>query len=230
VTPVGRSEVDLAISGSGAMKFSALVYSLVFSASVLAHGGGLDRSGCHHDRKVGDYHCHRGELTDGHRSPPDAAYNREDYLPRWADADRDCQNTRQEVLITESHVAVTLDNRGCRVISGQWHDPYTGRVFTDPRKLDIDHLVPLKEAHDSGAASWSQPRKRAYANDLSYPEALIAVYNGANRAKGPRDPASWLPPNTAYLTPIDLISLVGVACVVFTKSSKSHRNNSPARA
>jgi len=64
--------------------YKPLVYSLVFSTSVFAHGGGLDRSGCHHDRKAGDYHCHRGELTDGHRSPPDAAYDREDYLPRWA--------------------------------------------------------------------------------------------------------------------------------------------------
>jgi len=180
------------------MKFAALVYSLVFSASVLAHGGRLDRSGCHHDRKADDYHCHRGQFTGGHRSPPDIAYEREDYLPRWADADGDCQNTRQEVLIAESRVAVTLDNRGCRVISGRWHDPYTGRVFTDPRKLDIDHLVPLKEAHDSGAALWQPTRKQAYANDLSHPGTLIAVYNSANRAKGPRDPASWLPPNTAY--------------------------------
>jgi len=101
-TAVGRSEADSAISGSGAMKFAALVYSLIFSASALAHGGGLDRSGCHHNREADGYHCHRGELTDGHRSPPDAAYDREDYLPRWADADGDCQNTRQEVLIAES--------------------------------------------------------------------------------------------------------------------------------
>jgi len=95
-------------------------------------------------------------------------------------------------------VAVTLGPGKCRVIAGQWHDPYTGRVFTDPGDLDIDHLVPLKEAHDSGAAPWPQPRKRAYANDLSHPEALIAVYDGANRAKGAHDPASWLPSTAVY--------------------------------
>lgn len=27
---------------------------------VHAHGGGLDGNGCHHDRKKGGYHCHRG--------------------------------------------------------------------------------------------------------------------------------------------------------------------------
>jgi len=180
------------------MKFTAIVASLLFSSGILAHGGGLDRFGCHHDRTAGGHHCHRGTLTGGQAKSPAAAYDREDYLPRWADADGDCQNTRQEVLISESRVAVTLGPGQCRVIAGQWHDPYTGRVFTDPGDLDIDHLVPLKEAHDSGAALWPRPRKRAYANDLSHPEALIAVYNGANRAKGARDPASWLPPNVAY--------------------------------
>jgi len=179
------------------MKFTAIVASLLFSAGVLAHGGGLDRSGCHHDRTAGGHHCHRGTLTGG-QAKSRAAYDREDYLPRWADADGDCQNTRQEVLIAESRAAVTLGPGQCRVIAGRWHDPYTGRVFTDPGDLDIDHLVSLKEAHDSGAASWPRSRKRAYANDLSHPEALIAVYNGANRAKGARDPASWLPPNVAY--------------------------------
>jgi len=180
------------------MKFTTIVASLLFSSGVLAHGGGLDRFGCHHGRTAGGHHCHRGTLTGGQSRSRAAAYEREDYLPRWADADGDCQNTRQEVLIAESRVAVTLGPGQCRVIAGQWHDPYTGRVFTDPGDLDIDHLVPLKEAHDSGAAAWSQSRKQEFANDLSHPEALIAVYNGANRAKGAHDPASWLPPNVAY--------------------------------
>jgi len=84
------------------------------------------------------------------------------------------------------------------VIAGQWHDPYTGRVFTNPHRLDIDHVVPLREAHDSGAASWPRSRKHAFANDLANANSLIAVYRGANRSKGARDPASWLPRNKAY--------------------------------
>ena len=63
----------------------------------------------------------------------------------WIDQDDDCQNTRNEVLIAERTVPVTLDAKGCRVISGRWQDPYTGRVFTDPRRLDIDHFIPLAE-------------------------------------------------------------------------------------
>jgi len=85
-----------------------------------------------------------------------------------------------------------------RFISGKWHDPYTGRVFTGPGDLDIDHMVPLKEAHRSGAAAWPVTRKRAYANDLKHEDALIAVDLSANRSKGSRDPAEWLPPNRAF--------------------------------
>lgn len=196
----------------------ALFFLFVLFAPVglaFAHGGGLDGLGCHHDRKAGGYHCHRGPLAgrsfvskeqalavldgkSGQETAPAANYDRDDYLPRWADADGDCQDTRQEVLIAESVVAVTLDSRGCRVIAGRWHDPYTGRVFTEPGDLDIDHMVPLKEAHDSGAAAWPRARKRAYANDLDHPDALIVVEKGANRSKGSRDPAEWLPPNGAY--------------------------------
>jgi len=116
----------------------------------------------------------------------------------WIDADGDCQNTRQEVLIEESLTPVELDSRGCRVVSGQWLDAYTGKTFTDPSDLDIDHFIPLAEAHRSGASHWNSQRKRAFANDLSHPGALMAVSRSANRSKGDSDPADWLPPNSDF--------------------------------
>lgn len=36
-----------------------LVFSLALSATVLAHGGGLDQNGGHYDRRTGQYHKHR---------------------------------------------------------------------------------------------------------------------------------------------------------------------------
>jgi len=72
----------------------------------------------------------------------------------WIDVDGDCQDTREEVLIAESTVPVTLDRRGCKVRKGRWFDPYTGRTFTNPKKLDIDHFIPLKEVHRSGGSRW----------------------------------------------------------------------------
>jgi len=127
-------------------------------------------------------------------SPP---YDR-DLYGGWIDADGDCQDTRQEVLIAESLIPVQFDSWGCDVVSGQWLDPYTGQTFTDPIDLDIDHFVPLAEAHRSGGSRWPPQLRRQFANDLSFPGSLIAVSASANRSKGDRDPADWLPPNQAF--------------------------------
>jgi hypothetical protein len=116
----------------------------------------------------------------------------------WIDADHDCQDTRTEVLIAESVIAVTLDARGCKVLRGKWNDPYTGRTFANPRLLDVDHLVPLGEVHVSGGDRWSPQRRQDYANNLSDPNTLIAVSLSANRSKGDRDPAKWLPTNVSF--------------------------------
>lgn len=125
-------------------------------------------------------------------------YDREEYLKDWGDDDGDCINTRHEVLAIESIIEPAFDDDGCRVIAGLWQDPYTGAFFTDPSELDIDHLVPLKEAHDSGARFWTPEQKQAFANDNLMANALIAVDALANRQKGADDPARWLPPNQDY--------------------------------
>ena len=142
---------------------------------------------------------HRKELNDNvPRSTSPLTYDRKQF-GNWIDADGDCQNTRQEVLIEESRIPVTFKTaRQCWVIAGEWHDPYTGRVFADPSLLDVDHVVPLKEAFDSGANHWSGEKMKQYFNDLTNTDHLIAVYRGTNRSKGARDPAHWLPPNKEY--------------------------------
>jgi hypothetical protein len=121
------------------------------------------------------------------------AYNRNEWQ-HWIDADGDCQDTRQEVLIEESLVAPTLDAGGCRVLSGMWRDEYTGALFTDPGNFDIDHRVPLANAHLSGGWAWDAARKRAYANDLQDAAHLTAVSASANRSKGDLGPDQWRPP------------------------------------
>jgi hypothetical protein len=125
-------------------------------------------------------------------------YNRNDY-GGWIDADGDCQRTRTEVLIEESVSQVTFrSSRNCKVVSGKWNDPFSGRTFTDPSMLDIDHVVPLKEAHESGAWKWNRGKKHEYANYLRDRNHLMAVYRSENRSKGYKDPAEWLPSNSTY--------------------------------
>ena len=125
-------------------------------------------------------------------------YDRDDWR-HWTDEDRDCQNTRHEVLIEESRTPVEYKtNDDCKVEAGEWYGAYTGMVVTDPTQLDIDHLVPLANAHKSGGWAWSSERKRSYANSLDDPGHLIAVTASANRMKGAKGPEDWLPPNEAY--------------------------------
>lgn len=115
----------------------------------------------------------------------------------WIDADGDGCDTRREVLIAEAVVAPIVGS-GCSLSGGQWLSPYDGRTFTDPSGLDIDHVVPLAEAWDSGAFSWTADRRMRFANDLDVPWALVAVSASSNRSKGDRDPAAWMPPLDSF--------------------------------
>lgn len=127
---------------------------------------------------------------------PREGYDR-DLFKHWVDADQDGCDTREEVLIEESLVPAATGS-GCSVASGEWFSPYDAMTFTAPGGLDIDHVVPLGEAWDSGASAWDSVRRQDYANDLDDLEALIAVSAGSNRSKSDRDPAEWRPPVADY--------------------------------
>ena len=125
-----------------------------------------------------------------------AGYDR-GLFEHWIDADGDGCDTRREVLIQESLTPVTI-GPGCFIDGGEWLSSYDGIMTTNPSEFDIDHLVPLKEAWDSGAYAWSDERRRDFANDLTNEVSLIAVTASSNRSKGADDPAEWLPPNGGF--------------------------------
>ena len=126
----------------------------------------------------------------------DSRYRRDDWR-HWVDDDRDCQNTRAEVLIEESLAEVDFaGNEDCRVVAGEWLGPWSGEIFTDASDVDIDHHVPLGHAHEAGGWSWDAERKRAFANDMSNPASLQATKATLNRAKGKQPPDQWRPDDT----------------------------------
>ena len=81
---------------------------------------------------------------------------------------------------------------------------YDGRSSPTRPRLQIDHVVALKEAWDSGAYAWTTARRDAYGNDLTDRRTLRAVTTASNEAKGDKDPSNWLP-----LFPADQCSYVG---------------------
>jgi hypothetical protein len=119
-------------------------------------------------------------------------YSRDRFGSGWADVDGDCQNSRAEALIEQSTTQVRFaDERRCRVVTGRWISPFTGKVIQNASDIDIDHVVPLKWAWDHGASKWPKDKRERFAND---PINLWSVELSLNRQKGAKGPEGWLPP------------------------------------
>lgn len=118
----------------------------------------------------------------------DGTYDR-DLFPTWITIEGKC-NTREYVLRRDGS-AVTLDSE-CRSTAGTWLSPYDGLTWTDASDLDIDHMVPVKNAWVSGAKAWTTDKRRDFANDVVRPQ-LWAVTDSSNRSKGDRSPDAWKP-------------------------------------
>ncbi|MDT6982028.1 MULTISPECIES: HNH endonuclease family protein [Streptomyces] len=127
------------------------------------------------------------------RTESRTGYDR-DLFPHWITQSGAC-NTRETVLKRDGSGVVT--DSSCAATSGSWYSPYDGATWSAASDVDIDHLVPLAEAWDSGAGSWTTSRRQAFANDLTRPQ-LLAVTDNVNQAKGDQDPATWMPSRTAY--------------------------------
>jgi hypothetical protein len=122
-------------------------------------------------------------------------YDRSNW-PHWSDGDKDCQDTRHEILISTSKKQVEFKtDKDCNVAKGEWFDPYSNNTYFSSTELDLDHIVPLKFAHGHGADIWSRERKETFANDL---DNLILVQSSLNRKKGAKGLDEWLPPNHSY--------------------------------
>ena len=128
---------------------------------------------------------------------PEAPEQRDGYsrdlFVQWIDANGNGCDTRHEVLIAEAIIAPAI-GPGCEISGGKWISLYDGLIVTNASNLDIDHVVALAEAWASGAYAWTSQQRKAFANDLGVPWALIAVSAASNRSKGDQDPAEWLPP------------------------------------
>ena len=132
---------------------------------------------------------------------PLTGYDRDRFGQAWADVDRNGCDTRNDVLRRDlTDLQLKDGTNGCKVLAGTAApDPYTGVdvrfVYGGPSEIDVDHVVALGNAWQTGAERWPEGTRLAFAND---PLNLLAVQASANRQKGDGDAATWLPPHRAY--------------------------------
>ena len=129
---------------------------------------------------------------------PKTGYARSQF-PHWSDPDRNGCDARNDTLKRDlTNIIYKVGTRECKVIAGQLLDPFTGKVITFSATkvvIDIDHVVALSNAWQTGAAYFDKNKRTQIAND---PLNLLAVDSKLNRQKGDGDAATWLPPYKAF--------------------------------
>jgi len=138
---------------------------------------------------------------------PKSGYSRSQFGDAWtddvtvADGHNGC-DTRNDILRRDLLDVVTKPgSNGCAVLSGILNDPYTGETVAFQRgpgssaEVQIDHVVALSDAWQTGAQQLDDFTRQNFAND---PRNLQATVGWVNQEKGDSDAASWLPPNNSY--------------------------------
>ncbi len=129
---------------------------------------------------------------------PKTGYSRAAFT-HWSDLNRDGCDSRNEILKRDlTQIVFKTGTRDCKVISGQLLDPFSGKtlIFSSSKStVDIDHLVSLSNAWQTGAAYFDKKTRESLAND---PLNLLAVDAKLNRQKGDGDAATWLPPLKSF--------------------------------
>lgn len=137
---------------------------------------------------------------------PRTGYDRDLFGQAWTDdvgvqgGHNGC-DTRNDVLRRDlTQVELKPTSNGCTVLVGTLVDPFSGERITFERgpqsaRVQIDHVVAMSNAWQTGAQGWSVQRRQEFAGD---PLNLLAVRGDLNAQKGDGDAATWLPPNKEF--------------------------------
>ena len=133
---------------------------------------------------------------------PKTGYDRDQFGQRWADVNRNGCDTRNDILQRDlKNIIFKSGTRDCVVTSGDLMDPYSGKLInfvrgnTSSMEIQIDHVVALSNAWQTGAFKLTLAVRTQLAND---PLNLLAVEGRLNSQKGDGDAATWLPPQKSY--------------------------------
>jgi Protein of unknown function (DUF1524) len=133
---------------------------------------------------------------------PKTGYTRDQFGQAWADTDRNGCDTRNDILKRDmTSVIFKEKTRDCVVVSGTLVDRYSGETINFVRgnvssmEVQIDHVVALSNAWQTGAFQLTLAQRTALAND---PLNLFAVKGKLNLQKSDGDAATWLPPLKSF--------------------------------
>ena len=133
---------------------------------------------------------------------PKTGYTRAQFGQTWADVNRNGCDTRNDILQRDlTEVVFRIGTKNCVVESGTLIDPYSGTTIyfvkgeKSSMEVQIDHVVALSNAWQTGAFKLTLVKRTEFAND---PENLMAVQGRLNSQKGDGDAATWLPPLKSY--------------------------------
>jgi hypothetical protein len=133
---------------------------------------------------------------------PKTGYSRDQFGAAWADVDHNGCDTRNDILARDlTGETFKPGTHDCVVATGTLADKYTGTTIRFVRGADtssavqIDHIVPLSLAWQTGAQQIGEDQRKQFAND---PLNLMAADGPSNMSKSDKDAATWLPPNKAF--------------------------------
>ncbi|HEX7405707.1 MAG TPA: HNH endonuclease family protein [Candidatus Nanopelagicaceae bacterium] len=133
---------------------------------------------------------------------PKTGYSRAQFGAAWADVDHNGCDTRNDILKRDlTAIVFRANTHDCVVLTGVLRDPYSGteirftRGVRTSQAVQIDHVVSLSNAWQTGAFKLTLEQRTIFAND---PLNLLAVEGKLNSQKGDGDAATWLPPRKSY--------------------------------
>ena len=133
---------------------------------------------------------------------PKTGYTRAQFGQAWADVDRNGCDTRNDMLKRDlTNIEYKVKTRDCVVLTGVLVDRYSGETINFVRgnvtsmEVQIDHVIALSNAWQTGAFKLTVAQRTALAND---PMNLFAVKGRLNSQKGDGDAATWLPPLKSF--------------------------------
>ena len=182
-------------------KFFIFFLYYIFTTALFPHGGGLNSEGCHNNRKTGDYHCHRKKQK---------TYKEKS------------QHEKKQKSYSEKY------NRKSFKYKSYPSNTDIGFYTLSRCETNIDHVVSLKDAHESGANLWNNFLKEQFANDKAN---HVPSCSRVNSSKGASTPLDFLRKSSdgkgMEYEIKSFCSYLGIYYQVKTKYNLSFSNNNP---